>query len=131
MPLPIDLRKRPVSVKVNVSRGEGVDITWSDGHSSRYDFSYLRDHCPCALCNEERAKRERLGASAKTGGAVLPMFKPRVKAKAATAVGSYAIQIDFTDGHATGIFSFEHLREICPCEACQRDFRTSGGEAPM
>jgi DUF971 family protein len=131
MPLPIDLRKRPVSVKVNVSTGEGVEVTWSDGHSSRYDFPYLRDHCPCALCNEERAKRERLGASSKTGGAVLPMFKPRVKAKAATAVGSYAIQIEFTDGHATGIFSFEHLREICPCEACQRNFRASGGESTM
>ena len=52
------------------------------------------------------------------------MFKPRVTAKSATAVGNYAIQIEFSDSHATGIYSFEHLREICPCEACKREFQT-------
>jgi DUF971 family protein len=131
MPIPIDVRKRPIGVKVHVTTGEGVEITWSDGHTSRYDFPYLRDHCPCALCNEERAKKERLGGSTTSGGDVLPIFKPRVKAKAATAVGSYAIQIAFTDGHATGIFSFEHLREICPCKACQQDFRSPTTETTM
>lgn len=118
MPIPIDVRKKPIGVKVHVSTGEGVEITWSDGHTSRYDFPYLRDHCPCALCNDERVKNDKLGPSS----AALPMFKPRVKAKSATAVGNYAIQIEFTDGHATGIFSFDHLREICPCETCAREF---------
>jgi DUF971 family protein len=122
MPIFIDVRKKPTSVKVHVSTGEGVEITWSDGHTSRYDFPYLRDHCPCALCNDERAKKEKL-AGTSPSSAVLPMFKPRVKAKSATAVGNYAIQIEFTDGHATGIFSFDHLREICPCDACAREFR--------
>jgi DUF971 family protein len=128
MPIPIDVRKKPISVKVHVSTGEGVEITWSDGHTSRYDFPYLRDHCPCALCNDERAKQEKFGAAAGSSGsssAVLPMFKPRVKAKSATAVGNYAIQIEFTDGHATGIFSFDHLRAICPCDACGREFRSA------
>ena len=53
---------------------------------------------------------------------MLPMYKPRVTAKKATAVGNYAIQIEFSDGHATGIFSFEHLREICPCEPARASF---------
>ena len=124
MPIPIDIRKRPASVKVHVSTGEGVEITWSDGHVSRYDFPYLRDHCPCALCNDERQKKDKFASSAAGGGAsALPIFKPRVKAKSANAVGNYAVQIEFTDGHATGIFSFEHLREICPCEECARAFR--------
>jgi DUF971 family protein len=128
MPIPIDVRKKPIGVKVHVSTGEGVEITWSDGHTSRYDFPYLRDHCPCALCNDEREKKEKFGAatgSLTSSAAVLPMFKPRVKAKSATAVGNYAIQIEFTDGHATGIFSFDHLREICPCDACAREFRAA------
>jgi len=127
MPIPLDLRKKPTDVKVRVSTGEGVEITWSDGHTSRYDFPYLRDHCPCALCNDEREKKARMGAPAGGpvgGGAVLPMFKPRVTAKGATAVGSYAIQIEFSDSHATGIYSFEHLREICPCADCAREFRS-------
>ncbi|MFZ3217362.1 MAG: DUF971 domain-containing protein [Candidatus Acidiferrales bacterium] len=119
MPIPLDVRKRPVSIKVHVSTGEGVEITWSDMHTSRYAFPYLRDHCPCALCNDEREQKAKVG----TVAAVLPMYKPRVSAKSANAVGNYAIQIQFSDSHATGIFSFEHLREICPCEACAREFR--------
>lgn len=123
MPIPIDVRKKPIGVKVHVTSGEGVEITWSDGHTSRYQFTYLRDLCPCALCNDEREKKAHLKGSM-DGGALLPMFKPRATAKAANAVGNYAIHIDFTDGHSTGIYSYEYLREICPCEACGREFRS-------
>jgi DUF971 family protein len=130
MPIPQDVRKKPMEVKVRVTTGEGLDVTWSDGHTSHFDFPYLRENCPCALCNDEREKKARVASS--SGGnaprAVLPMFKPRVTAKSATAVGNYAVQIEFSDSHATGIYSFEHLREICPCEACQREFRPLGKE---
>ena len=126
MPLPIDTRKKPTDVKVHVSSGAGVDITWADGHASHYDFVYLRDNCPCALCNDERMKKGTpkgsLGAPA---SAVLPMFKPKAKARGAHAMGHYAIQIDFTDGHATGIYSFDYLRTICPCQDCAREFRST------
>ncbi len=127
MPLPVDVRKKPIEVKVRVSTGEGVDIIWSDGHSSHYDFPYLREHCPCALCNDEREKKARLGSKPGSGalGPALPMFKPKATARKAAAVGNYAIQIEFSDGHATGIFSFEHLRVICPCASCAREFRQS------
>ena len=125
MPIPLDTRKKPTSVKVHVSTGQGVDVVWSDGHTSHYDFPYLRDLCPCALCNDEREKKARIGgASPSAAPAVLPMFKPKATAKGAKAVGSYAVQIEFSDGHAAGIYSFEHLREICPCEACAREFRS-------
>src|ERR1700690_4308638 len=118
MPIPLDDRKKPASVKVNVTTGEGVEIVWVDGHASRYTFPYLRDNCPCAMCNDEREKKAQAGSSA----AVLPMFKPRVTAKSAKSVGNYAVQIDYSDGHATGIYSFGYLREICPCQECQREF---------
>jgi DUF971 family protein len=126
MPIAQDTRKKPVSIKVHVSTGEGVEITWSDQHASRYDFPYLRDHCPCALCNDEREKKSKGGAS--SSSPLLPMYKPRVTAKSANAVGNYALQIQFSDSHATGIFSFEHLREICPCEDCAREFRSAAKE---
>jgi DUF971 family protein len=122
MPLPLDIRKKPVDVKVHVSTGAGVDITWSDAHTSHYGFAYLREHCPCATCREEREKHNRVDEKTAGGSAVLPMFKPKATARAASTVGTYAIQIEFTDGHSTGIYSFEHLREICPCEACMREF---------
>jgi DUF971 family protein len=125
MPLPIDSRKRPASVKIHVSSGAGVDIVWSDGHASHYDFVYLREHCPCALCDDERKKKAAV-ASATAGkpaglGAELPMFKPKPRAQAAAAVGNYAIQISFTDGHSTGIYSFEYLRDLCPCDTCKAE----------
>jgi DUF971 family protein len=121
MPIPLESRKKPIDVKVRVSTGEGVDITWADGHTSHFDFPYLRDNCPCALCNDEREKTKKVGGS--SASSPLPMFKPKVTAKSANAVGNYAVQIQFSDGHATGIFSFEHLRELCPCPRCAREFR--------
>lgn len=124
MPIPIDSRKKPADVKVYVSTGEGVVITWSDGHTSRYSFPYLRDNCPCATCNDERSKKEA-DPKAAAAAALLPMYKPRVTAKAAKSVGNYAIQVEFSDAHATGIYSFDFLRELCPCDECAREFRAA------
>src|SRR5882757_8871000 len=60
MPIPIDQRKKPTAVKIHVKTGAGVDITWADGHSSHFDFAYLREQCPCATCNDERGKKDVL-----------------------------------------------------------------------
>jgi DUF971 family protein len=142
MPIPIDERRKPAKVKVHVSTGAGVDITWADGHASHYDFAYLREACPCAMCNDERMKKaqgQEKDAQLKKdnpsrpnapslGSPLLPMYKPKLSAKAAHAVGNYALQIDFNDGHATGIFSFDFLRTICPCKECAHEFRTDPGE---
>jgi len=124
MPTPLDQRKKPTAVKIHVKSGSGVDITWADGHRSHYDFSYLRDHCPCATCNDERAKKESLGSKI-APSALLPMYKPKARAQSATQVGNYAIQINFSDGHSTGIFSYDYLRTICPCPDCAIAFRDS------
>ena len=125
MPIPIDQRKKPSSVKVHVKTGTGVDITWSDGHSSHFDFPYLRDNCPCATCNEERGKKDAFAAHNPAPSAVLPMYKPKARAQSAMQVGNYAIQINFNDGHSTGIFSYDYLRSMCPCAECAKEFRTS------
>jgi DUF971 family protein len=124
MPIPIDQRKKPTAVKIHVKTGAGVDITWADGHESHFDFPYLRDNCPCATCNDERAKKEAFAGSTPAPSAVLPMFKPKPRAQSATQVGNYAIQINFNDGHSTGIFSYDYLRSMCPCADCAKEFRT-------
>src|SRR5260370_24480656 len=93
MAIAIDSRKKPATVEVHVTSGAGVDITWSDGHSSHYDFAYLRDECPCATCNDERIKKLAFSAAGPVSAAALPMFKPKARAKAATTVCNYAIQI--------------------------------------
>lgn len=122
MPAPIDQRKKPITVKIHVKTGAGVDITWADGHSSHFDFAFLRDHCPCATCNDERAKKDSL-AGMHLASPLLPMYKPKPRAQSATQVGNYAIQISFNDGHSTGIFSYDYLRTLCPCAECEVAFR--------
>ena len=125
MPIPIDSRKKTASVKVHVTSGAGVDITWSDAHASHYDFAYLREECPCATCNDERIRKSAVAGAVPVLAPALPMFKPKPRAQSATTVGNYAIQITFTDGHATGIFSYDHLRSICPCADCAKTFRAA------
>jgi prepilin-type processing-associated H-X9-DG protein len=110
---------------VHVSSGAGLDIVWADGHVSHYEFAFLREECPCATCDDLRRKKEsaKVQGSA-AGSAVLPMYKPKAGARGAKPLGNYALQIEFTDGHSTGIYSYEHLRALCPCEECAREFRS-------
>jgi DUF971 family protein len=110
----------PKSVKVNITTGTGVDIEWKDAHRSHYSFPFLRDACPCALCNDEREKAGREpGQSASPAPGTLPIFKPAVKPTSAEGVGKYAIKFQWNDGHDLGIYSWEVLRNICPCEECK------------
>ena len=46
------------------------------------------------------------------------MFKPTTRLTNAKTVGRYAVQLFWSDGHNTGIYSFDHLRDICPCAEC-------------
>lgn len=118
MPIPLDQRRKPASVKVHVRTNGGVDIAWADGHTSHYDFAYLRENCPCATCQDDREKKQASTAAPLAASEVLPMFKPKLRAQSATVVGNYAIQINFSDGHSAGIFSYDQLRSICSCPAC-------------
>jgi DUF971 family protein len=124
MPDTPDPRKKPTDVKVQVSTGAGVDIEWADGHRSHYEFEFLREECPCATCNDQRSKQR----AAKVPGpaaasSVLPMYKPKIRAQGAKPLGNYALQFSFTDGHSSGIYSYDHLRTICQCAECARAFR--------
>ena len=111
----------PKSVKVNLTTGAGVDIEWNDGHVSHYAFVYLRDACPCALCNEERDKSGRQpGEPPKPAPGALPMFKEKAKPLSAEGIGKYAIKFKWNDGHDLGIYSWHFLREVCPCGKCNK-----------
>jgi len=110
----------PKFVKVHLTTGEGVEIEWRDGHRSQYTFPFLRDACPCALCDEERTKSgRRPGETPPLKPGELPMFKPLSKPLSAEGVGKYALRFKWNDGHELGIYSWQWLREICPCKGCQ------------
>ena len=99
----------PEAGRVSVSRARGLVIEWRDGHRSEYALRYLRDRCPCATCTETR------------GGAdpsPFPMFQPALRLANVEPVGRYALRLQWSDGHNTGIYSWEYLRHICPCPQC-------------
>jgi DUF971 family protein len=111
----------PKSVKVNVSNGTGMDIEWDDGHRTHYNFQWLRDACPCATCTEERNNHQRKpGDPAKAAPALLPMYKEPARPNEVKPVGRYALNIAWNDGHASGIYSWDYLRELCQCEQCAK-----------
>jgi DUF971 family protein len=94
----------PVNVDVDRTR-QVVEITWEDGHHSSYSGEELRWACPCAECRGEAGSPGRL--------ARLTTLSPdEVRIKDVTLVGQYAVQIAFESGHATGIYTFPHLRAL-------------------
>ncbi len=81
-------------------------IRWDDGHVSEFGVRYLRQQCRCAACRDEF-----------TGAPLLdPESVPADLTSARAAlVGNYALSFQFSDGHGSGIYTFEALRAICPC----------------
>jgi DUF971 family protein len=110
----------PEKVRVLLTEGKGLEIDWSDGHKSAWSFVWLRDACPCATCVEQRELEGRKPGEAKAkSAALLPLYTPPTKPTSAHAVGRYAIQFNWSDGHSGGIYSWEYLRRMCQCGACQ------------
>jgi len=103
---------------IAISKSKGVKIDWRDGHHSEYSLAYLRDECPCASCTGAHGTEPKKTNYAAEPKELFPMFKPVLKMLDVEQVGSYAIRIAWSDGHGTGIYSFDHFRRICPCEEC-------------
>ena len=97
---------KPVPVEITRANEWDVAIRWSDGHEAVYPALYLRHRCCCAVCLERPA-----GEPDDVDADVHPL--------AIRAVGTYAIQFEWSDGHATGVYSYEYLRGLCPCSACR------------
>jgi len=109
----------PAKVRVLITEGKGLEIDWNDGHRSKWSFAWLRDACPCATCLEERKLEGRKPGQPKPKPTeLLPMYTPRTKPGSAQAVGRYAIQFNWLDGHSGGIYSWEYLRRNCQCREC-------------
>ena len=100
---------RPEIAEITPSSQNDVQILWKDGHESVYTGYALRVGCPCALCVEEISGNKRLREES---------ISKDVRPLSIDPVGSYAIRFTWSDGHSTGIYTFEHLRELCPCPIC-------------
>ncbi len=88
-----------------------LQITWSDGTSGTYSVRQLRDVCPCATCREKRSADETESQTNQLPVISAAEAQP-LSIGSMKPVGNYAYSIAFSDGHDTGIFSFEFLRAL-------------------
>jgi DUF971 family protein len=78
-----------------------MEIAFSDGHGFRLPYEYLRVYSPSAEVRGHGPGQE-----------VLQAGKRDVEIRALEPVGSYAVQPVFSDGHSTGIYSWDYLYEL-------------------
>jgi len=80
-----------------------ITIRWSDDSETHYTAAHLRRSCPCAGCVNEWTGEK--------------MLKPEdvsdeITIDRTALVGRYAVNFQFSDGHETGLFSFNYLKSI-------------------
>ncbi len=87
--------------------GEELAIKWDDGGESFIPLDKLRRACPCAGCKGERDIMGNLYKNPER-----PYGPGAFELRGLTLIGSYAVQPTWRDGHATGIYSFDYLRQV-------------------
>lgn len=98
---------RPVALDLSLAQ-QRLSITWADGARSDYSLGFLRQQCPCAVCRSQREKNDPKGLlpilpAAMAGG---------VRGVGGEVVGNYALRLEYSDGHNTGIYDFRLLRRL-------------------
>jgi DUF971 family protein len=99
---------------LHLDREKGLEVHWPDGRRSFYPIAHLRRMSPSA---DARHLREQLASNPLT---VLPGGSGDggpLRGVSLELVGNYAVRIEFSDGHSTGIYSWSYLRQIDPAEA--------------
>ncbi len=83
--------------------GDDIYILWLDGQESHISFFNLRDACPCASCIDEISGEKTLD----------PNSIPKdIHPLSSEYVGNYALRIQWSDKHDTGIYHFNTLRNF-------------------
>ncbi len=98
-------------IPISLKRGEdrSIQIEWSDQTVSRWTAAELRKACPCATCREKHKAAVESPAPIKALP-ILSLAEARpIEVQSMRPVGNYAYNIDFSDGHNSGLFTFELL----------------------
>jgi ATP-binding protein involved in chromosome partitioning len=94
-------------------RDDGILIEWdAAGHQAFFPARELRLACPCAACVDEMSGRPLLDPA---------RVRPEVLPVSLELVGAYGLRVQWSDGHGTGIYTFERLRASCTCEICRAE----------
>lgn len=110
--------------EINEFSDTALLISWDDGHESVYLYNDLRKACPCATCRVARSAKkdaQKNTKKKKKGFRPIPMgtSNTQVAPQSIDEVGFYAVQFKWSDGHNTGIYTFDFLRSLCTCEQCE------------
>jgi DUF971 family protein len=96
-----------------------LQIIWNDSKEDIIASPVLRKNCPCASCAEERGDLNHskpLSAPPSGKKSMLAILKDTLAEQTSLVeiwgIGNYALGCRWADGHATGIYTFERLREI-------------------
>jgi DUF971 family protein len=92
------MAERPQVTDIELERDLELRVTYDDGVTATFPVLELRRSCPCAGC---RGRREQ-GLDAYSGASISVVD--------AELHGNWGISISWSDGHDTGIYSWEHLR---------------------
>ena len=90
-----------------IERGDNrLTIQWKDSSESEVSYRLLREKCPCAHCDATRSNKDPFH--------ILPTadFFEKLSLVDIQRVGRYAVRLVWSDGHRTGIYTFEFLREL-------------------
>ena len=98
-------------LEINQAGPLELEIKWADGHRSLYSTYDLRVGCRCANCVDEWSGKLRISE-----GSISRDVHPLT----IEAVGRYGIKVQRSDGHSTGIYSFDYLRSLCGCGICKQ-----------
>ncbi len=93
----------PKPVEISRAGEHDIKIRWKGGPETVYPARLLRMECPCAVCVDELSGVRRLQES---------MVPSDVHPAGIDPVGRYAIQIHWSDGHSTGIYTWERLHDL-------------------
>ena len=99
-------RRRPSGIELAATE---LVIQWRDGVESRIPLAELRGSCPCAMCRQ--AREEETGPADELSVLTGEAATATAEARGFDYVGRYGIRINWADGHNTGIYTFESLRE--------------------
>ena len=113
------LSPQTTPLKLDLKRDEKLTIEWQDGRTCVYSVDLLRTMCPCAQCKmvREGTNPHDISPAPKRKPllTILPgNYVEKIVVVNAQLVGNYALQIEWSDQHESGIYSFEYLRSICP-----------------